>query len=113
MREVKYHTKEMDGDAKGGGGPLHGLGGCSREYGSTSMRTTPLSSRRAPSTALVPFANSSSGSTEPREYAPMPIDTVPFDCSSAVPVSSVSVPVFASTRVPAAPWLMVPKPAVK
>src|SRR6266702_628732 len=98
------------------------LGGCSRGYGSTSMRTTPLLSSRRPSsfffsavasTDLVPFANSSSGPTEPREYAPNPMDTVPLDCSNDVPVSSVAVPASASTAAPAAPRLTVPKPVVK
>ena len=60
------------------------------------MRTTPFSVA-APS---ADFANRSSWPTEPTEYAPMPIDTVPLDCCSSndVPVSSVPAPVSAAPR---------------
>src|SRR5258708_1023733 len=59
------------------------------------MRTTPFSAA-APYTD---FPNRSSWGTEPTEYAPMPIDTLPLDCcSSDVLVSSVPTPVSAPPR---------------
>ena len=73
---------------------FHGLGGgWSRVlYGSTSIRTTPpFSSLRIPVPSTDLANNSSSWATEPTEYAPMPIDTDPLECSSPVPVSSVVV----------------------
>ena len=73
------------------------------------MRTTPgLSSLGGTSTAFVPSAKTSSGSTEPSEY-PIPTDTVPFDCSPAeLLVSSV-----ASWSTVAPLRLTAPRPVVK